>query len=627
MTDVYDSNRSPVQLGPKLKSGGEGIVYLVKDRPHLLAKIYHPSQAPIESKLRWMRDHPPADPTAALGHVSIAWPADLLFDQRGNCVGFLMTHVRDTIPILTAFNPQLRSRANVGFDRRYLHRVARNLAAAVSAVHARSYVIGDLNEGNVLVARTALVTLIDTDSFQVREHRGTQEIVHHCRVAKAEYTAPELQGKSLASVNREAHHDDFGLAVLTFQLLMEGSHPFRAAWSGNGDPPSLEAKIKSGLFPHQKPPPPHISPPNTLFALDSLHPDLAFLFRRCFVDGHRDPRARPVAKEWERVLAIAENSLTDCQKGHLFSDHLHRCPICGAAAVGTQAPLPASRTFPVSSPPAPTTPSPAATSPASPREPAATSIPEVISRARAAIPSRHVRLVGTVLAGVALLGLVAKAGPDLFGGQVPFGKADRSSAFSVALAGGCWTPDQIAGNAVASRSSLPQWTSAPNMVIDLAAHYTADLQTSKGSIVVELLPQEAPITVNNFICLARAGYYDGSSLFRMTRDVILQESDPSTSGGGGPGYVFADEAVSRNYEPGILAMANAGPNTNGSQFFIVLNDLSGKIPSRYTIFGKVIAGWDIVQAIGAGMTETNANGDASLPIDQVVLERVRIMGQ
>src|SRR5262245_52543492 len=178
MTDVCDSHRLPVQLGLKLRSGGQGSVYVVKGRPGILAKIYHPSQVPVESRLRWMRDHPPTDPTAALGHVSIAWPTDLLFDQRGNCVGFLMTHVRDTIPILTAFNPQLRSRSNVGFDRRYLHRVARNLAAAVSAVHARSYVVGDLNEGNVLVARTALVTLIDTDSFQVREQRGTKQHDH-----------------------------------------------------------------------------------------------------------------------------------------------------------------------------------------------------------------------------------------------------------------------------------------------------------------------------------------------------------------------------------------------------------------------------------------------------------------
>ena len=116
------------------------------------------------------------------------------------------------------------------FDRRYLLRTARNLAAALSALHSSGYVAGDLNESNVLVTPTALVTLIDTDSFQVREDREWKSGASLCPVGKPEYTPPELQGKPLSEVMRLPDHDAFGLAVLIFQLLMEGSHPFRAQW-------------------------------------------------------------------------------------------------------------------------------------------------------------------------------------------------------------------------------------------------------------------------------------------------------------------------------------------------------------------------------------------------------------
>src|SRR5262249_2398613 len=137
-----------------------------------------------------------------------------------------------------------------------------------------------------------------------------------------------------------------------------------------------------------------------------------------------------------------------------------------------------------------------------------------------------------------------------------------------------------------------QWTVPPAMVIDPTKHYTSTLTTTKGTFEVELYPDDAPTTVNNFVCLARAGYYDNTRFHRILAGFVIQGGDPTGTGTGGPGYQFADEPVKRNYELGTLAMANAGPNTNGGQFFVVVGPQGEHLPKRYTIFGKVIAGMD-----------------------------------
>ena len=109
-----------------------------------------------------------------------------------------------------------------------------------------------------------------------------------------------------------------------------------------------------------------------------------------------------------------------------------------------------------------------------------------------------------------------------------------------------------------------------------------------------VLSRDAPVTVNNFVCLAEDGYFNDTPFHRIVKGFVIQGGDPTGTGSGGPGYKFADEPVTRDYERGTLAMANAGPNTNGSQFFIVLDDLRGKLPKNYTIFGRVTAGMDVV---------------------------------
>lgn len=331
---VYDAQGKPVVTGEVVGRGGEATVYRVNGRASLLAKIYEPApRTNYPDKLRWMVSHPPQNPTRSLSHPSLAWPAGLLLDSQRRLVGYMMPHIQSAVPILDVFNPRRRAAILPRFDRRYLHRSARNLAAALGALHSCGYVAGDLNESNVLVTPSALVTLIDTDSYQVREMRAGRLVVHYCPVGKLEYTPPELHGKSLDRVVRLPDHDAFALAVLIFQLLMEGNHPFRAQWLASGDPPPVEARIALGAFPYVASPAHPVQPPKNGPDLHLLHPDLSELVRRCFVDGHRQPQQRPSPAAWERALAAAEKALRVCSKGHHYSNHLPGCPVCSPQPV------------------------------------------------------------------------------------------------------------------------------------------------------------------------------------------------------------------------------------------------------------------------------------------------------
>jgi len=138
------------------------------------------------------------------------------------------------------------------------------------------------------------------------------------------------------------------------------------------------------------------------------------------------------------------------------------------------------------------------------------------------------------------------------------------------------------------------------MQIDLDTVYQVVIETDKGSITMELDPKLAPNTVNNFISLARDGYYDGLTFHRVVSEFVIQGGDPEGSGRGGPGYKFADEPVKGEYTLGAVAMANAGPNTNGSQFFICIDDCRSKLQPLYNLFGYVIDGIEVAQGIDQG---------------------------
>jgi peptidyl-prolyl cis-trans isomerase B (cyclophilin B) len=146
-----------------------------------------------------------------------------------------------------------------------------------------------------------------------------------------------------------------------------------------------------------------------------------------------------------------------------------------------------------------------------------------------------------------------------------------------------------------------QWNKPPAMEIDPAKQYQATIATDRGDIVLELSPQHAPKTVNNFVFLARQGFYDGITFHRVISDFMIQGGDPTGSGRGGPGYKFEDETRNNplKHAKGVISMANAGPNTNGSQFFIT-HSPQPHLDGKHTVFGKVIQGQDVVDSIRQG---------------------------
>jgi peptidyl-prolyl cis-trans isomerase B (cyclophilin B) len=146
-----------------------------------------------------------------------------------------------------------------------------------------------------------------------------------------------------------------------------------------------------------------------------------------------------------------------------------------------------------------------------------------------------------------------------------------------------------------------EWKNAPEMQINPAKKYKAVIETSRGVIELELYPQHAPKTVNNFVFLAKEGFYDDVSFHRVIKNFMIQGGDPTGTGRGGPGYKFEDELKENplKHETGVISMANSGPNTNGSQFFIT-HSPQPHLNGRHTVFGKVACGQDVVDAIQQG---------------------------
>jgi len=167
------------------------------------------------------------------------------------------------------------------------------------------------------------------------------------------------------------------------------------------------------------------------------------------------------------------------------------------------------------------------------------------------------------------------------------------------------------------------------MTVNKAGHYVATIYTTYGHFTVQLFAAQAPHTVNNFVFLARHNFYDGDLFFRIIKPYMVQTGDPQQDGSGGPGYQFADELpVTHSYKPGIVAMANAGPNTNGSQFFICTGAEAAQILDQqpnYTQFGRVISGMAVVKKIAAIPVKLNAaSGEQSAPTKAVYIERIVI---
>jgi len=343
---VYTEAGQSISLTARLGGGGEGDIYVSPLDPLECAKVYTKTIPPETlKKLSLMIGNPPSDPTwTTRRHRSICWPSSLLYKNlsKNDLAGFLMPRL-DLKTFQTAFIyllPDLRTaRFGGGFTWKHLVTAAANMASSVAAIHQQGYCIGDLNESNILIAPNALISIIDCDSFQVPDPKSAR--IYRAPVGKGEYSAPELIGKILADVDRTVATDSFSLAILFFQLMMQGTHPYQAVGRLVENASTPEAKILLGHFPYtmnnrDAAPPAHAP------SYENLHPEVRKLFERCFTAGNKDPHVRPTAGEWYATLRNISASFKRCpdNSNHSYFDHLRSCPWCAMKEKSGQDPFP-----------------------------------------------------------------------------------------------------------------------------------------------------------------------------------------------------------------------------------------------------------------------------------------------
>ena len=308
------SYNGPITLGRELGAGGEGAVFDIRDQPDVVVKIYHPERrtSNVFKKLELMIQYPPRAEDEHSGHLYVAWPKHLIYDSADNAIGFAMPKVNKKNSLFDYYNPSRRKKNAQHVNYASLCNVAQSLAKSLDELHGRGYVVGDINESNAYIVEDDYVTLIDSDSFQVKDYQTTPNTIYRCIVGKPEYTPPELQGMSFKTTDRAPFHDRFALAVAIYQLLMEGSHPFRGIYQGAGEPPKVEAYISRGYFLHSKSRNVPLSPTPASVPWDSLHSNIKELFIRCFDKGHTNPQSRPEPKEWSIALEQTMKDLRQC---------------------------------------------------------------------------------------------------------------------------------------------------------------------------------------------------------------------------------------------------------------------------------------------------------------------------
>jgi DNA-binding helix-hairpin-helix protein with protein kinase domain len=321
LPDVVDATGREIRLGSVIGQGGEGTVYGIASSDEFVAKIYHkPLSADRAAKIQLMS----AFSNEVVKQVS-AWPIGLLLSKSARApIGLLLPKIYNAKDIHKLYSPKSRLTEFTRADWRFLMRACANTARSFGAIHSTGCIIGDINEGSVLVSPDATVRLIDCDSYQVI----TQGKRYPCEVGVETFTPPELQGKNLREVVRTTNHDNFGLAIMMFLLLFMGRHPFAGRFLGRGDMPIPKA-ISELRFAYsamradvEMDRPPHTPP------LSIVGDDVAFLFERAFakqmVQG-----GRPAPDEWVQALVKLEKSLKQCSAN---ASHWHRndaaCPWC-----------------------------------------------------------------------------------------------------------------------------------------------------------------------------------------------------------------------------------------------------------------------------------------------------------
>lgn len=323
MKEYITNTKRRIVLSSVLGKGGEGTVFHIQNDEGLVAKIY------TDGKQLERRDKISVMIAKELNRHShlVAFPIEMLLDRRGEFVGFTMRKVGGAKPIHELYAPGSRKIEFAKADFRFLARAATNLARAIASIHKDGCVIGDINHSGILVSDQATVTIIDADSFQVR----AGSMVYRCRVGVGEYTPPELQGKPLAQVDREPAHDAFGLAVIVFQLLFMGRHPFAGRYGGHGDMP-IEQAIKEGRFAYsvQRRAEVRMDPPPYVPTLSDVTPELAAAFERAFPSSQGLYRGRPPAADWVHILSRFESELIPCRinSAHHHPKNSPSCPWC-----------------------------------------------------------------------------------------------------------------------------------------------------------------------------------------------------------------------------------------------------------------------------------------------------------
>ncbi|MEH2288072.1 GUN4 domain-containing protein [Nostoc sp.] len=319
------STSQSITLLGEPKISGEAKVWRT-NRNGYLAKIYHDQKPERVQKLAVMIAHRPKEPNSHLNHISFAWPKSVLKDTQGDCVGFLMPEIKEAKELIDVYNTQRRKTLKLEVDWRFLHTTALNIASIIEAIHTSGYVLGDIKPQNILVNDRALPSIIDTDSFQVRNPKNNK--VYRCLVGSEGYTPPELIDKDFSNIDQTEVHDRFRLAVIIYQLLFGGESPFAGKWIGAGETPQNNELIRQGLWLYA--PNSLIQPVERIIPLEIVHPEVQRCFLKCFNDGYKNSSLRPTAGDWVKALRLAVNELTICGKvdSHYYSRTYGKCYWC-----------------------------------------------------------------------------------------------------------------------------------------------------------------------------------------------------------------------------------------------------------------------------------------------------------
>jgi DNA-binding helix-hairpin-helix protein with protein kinase domain len=328
---LIDCSGKPVIRGQQIgRVGGEGTVHEAASHPGHVLKIYHePADSTKASKLEHMKRQ--ATPEIL---SFAAWPRHLVWDQNAkSVVGFIMPKVQGReIHQIYSFKERMVHFPNVRWD--FLIQVAINCAQALQDIHQVGVVIGDVNEGNILVKSDATIALIDCDSFQATHANG---YAWTCDVGIAHWTPPELQAAgTFRGVIRTPNHDRFGLALLVFHLLFMGRHPFAGNRASREDVALEKAIARFDYFYSSAAPSKGLrSPPHSL-AVGTMPSGLPALFERAFCSGSERPNCRPTPLEWVAALQSLAKSLAICRadKAHRYPASLSSCPWCSIHAQG-----------------------------------------------------------------------------------------------------------------------------------------------------------------------------------------------------------------------------------------------------------------------------------------------------